>query len=34
MSASIKEVSETMVNDSTELRKKMGELWSFMSMLK
>jgi hypothetical protein len=34
LSSNIREVSENMVKDSTELRGKMSELWSFMSTLK
>ena len=34
LSANIKEVSENMVKDSTELRQKMSELWTFMAGIK
>jgi len=34
LSSNIREVSENMVRDSTDLRTKMSELWSFMSTLK
>lgn len=32
LSSNIREVSENMVKDSTELRSKMSELWSFMAV--
>ena len=34
LSSNIREVSENMVKDSTELRGKMSELWSFMTQIK